>query len=158
MTALTAAPSSVTGATLEIDVNRSAVIVNGAPFPVTPRELALLRALAVDPTRMVPRAELMRTVWGYSLPDGKRTRTLDSTACRLRARLRVHGGNFIVSAWAQGYRLVDPGREHTVHVSGLSTDVAAALNSDPLEQATALLERATALLWQATRQRQAAAR
>jgi DNA-binding response OmpR family regulator len=32
---------------------------------------------------------------------------LDSHACRLRAKLRVHGDEFVVNVWGVGYRLVD---------------------------------------------------
>jgi DNA-binding response OmpR family regulator len=35
------------------------------------------------------------------------TRTLDAHACRLRTKLRAHGGEFIVNVWGVGYRLVD---------------------------------------------------
>lgn len=47
----------------------------------------------------------MRAVWGYCAPE--RTRTLDSHACRLRAKLRSAGDRrFIENIWGIGYRLV----------------------------------------------------
>ena len=36
------------------------------------------------------------------------TRTLDSHACRLRAKLGVDGDRWVVNVWGVGYRLVDP--------------------------------------------------
>src|SRR3954452_2255004 len=49
------------------------------------KEFALLHALASEPTRVVPNAELLRDVWGYR-PRGA-TRTVDAHACRLRKKL-----------------------------------------------------------------------
>ncbi len=70
-------------------------------------EFALLCELADDPTRVVTKAELLKSVWGY--PAGARTRTLDSHACRLRAKLRAAGASHLVIAvWGVGYRLTDP--------------------------------------------------
>jgi DNA-binding response OmpR family regulator len=66
------------------------------------KEFALLRLLASDPGRVFTKAELLRTVWGYERRGT--TRTLDSHACRLRAKL---GGGFVINVWGVGYRLVD---------------------------------------------------
>ena len=69
------------------------------------KEFSLLRALATDPTRVFTKEELLRDVWGYRAMG--RTRTLDSHACRLRAKLGAAGGQFVVNVWGVGYRLVD---------------------------------------------------
>ncbi|MGH8733519.1 MAG: winged helix-turn-helix domain-containing protein [Burkholderiales bacterium] len=41
------------------------------------------------------------------LPGARSTRTLDSHACRLRAKLGGHGERYVVNVWGVGYRLVD---------------------------------------------------
>ncbi len=81
------------------------VTVHGEPVTLSQKEFALLRQLAVEPTRVWTKAELLRTVWGFQALG--RTRTLDSHACRLRAKLGVHGDRFVVNVWGVGYRLVD---------------------------------------------------
>lgn len=49
--------------------------------------------------------ELLRNVWGFrSLGT---TRTLDSHACRLRFKLGIHGGKYVINVWGVGYRLID---------------------------------------------------
>jgi hypothetical protein len=51
------------------------------------------------------REELLRSVWG--LGSYARTRTLDSHAARLRARLRIGGERFVRNVWGVGYCLID---------------------------------------------------
>jgi DNA-binding winged helix-turn-helix (wHTH) protein len=147
---MSAAPilRAVTDTALVIDATRGAVEVNGEPFNVTGKELALLRALADNPSRMVSKDELLRTVWGYGSDEGKPTRTLDTHACRLRTRLASRGGRFIVTVWGQGFRLVDPGCEHTVHVVGPPLRSVQPLSpGDEIDDAIRALERARIVLW-----------
>ena len=66
------------------------------------KEFAMLHALAVDPTRVVPTAELLRDVWGYQSPGA--TRTVDAHACRLRKKL---GRGWVLNVRGVGYRLVE---------------------------------------------------
>jgi len=87
---------------LEIDPVGREVRVAGERAAVSQKEFALLLALAAQPTRVFTKEELLRDVWGYRAMG--RTRTLDSHACRLRAKL---GGRFVVNVWGVGYRLVD---------------------------------------------------
>jgi DNA-binding response OmpR family regulator len=72
---------------------------------VSAKEFALLLALAAEPTRVYTKDELLRDVWGYRSMG--RTRTLDSHACRLRAKLGTRGDRFVVNVWGVGYRLID---------------------------------------------------
>jgi DNA-binding response OmpR family regulator len=51
------------------------------------------------------REELMREVWGYQ--SAGRTRTLDSHACRLRAKLSSDTHRLVINVWGVGYRLID---------------------------------------------------
>jgi DNA-binding response OmpR family regulator len=69
------------------------------------KEFALLRTLVSDPTRVFTKEELLRGIWGYRSTGS--TRTLDSHACRLRAKLGRHGDRYVINVWGVGYRLVD---------------------------------------------------
>jgi DNA-binding response OmpR family regulator len=90
---------------LEVDPASREVRLRGRRIDLAQKEFALLRALAAEPTRVYTKAELLRDVWGFrSLGT---TRTLDSHACRLRAKLARDGDRFVVNVWGVGYRLVD---------------------------------------------------
>jgi DNA-binding response OmpR family regulator len=90
---------------LELDPASREVRLRGRRIDLSQKEFALLRALAVEPTRVLTKEELLRDVWGYrSLGT---TRTLDSHACRLRHKLGADGDRFVVNVWGVGYRLVD---------------------------------------------------
>jgi DNA-binding response OmpR family regulator len=90
---------------LEIDPAARSVVLRGRRLVLAQKEFALLRTLATDPTRVFTKEELLRNVWGYRAMGS--TRTLDSHACRLRAKLARDGDSFVVNVWGVGYRLVD---------------------------------------------------
>jgi DNA-binding response OmpR family regulator len=90
---------------LSVDPAAREVRLRGRRVELSQKEFALLRALAADPTRVLTKAELLRDVWGFRTLGT--TRTLDSHACRLRAKLGVHGDRYVVNVWGVGYRLVD---------------------------------------------------
>jgi DNA-binding response OmpR family regulator len=90
---------------LSVDPASREVRLRGRRIELSQKEFALLRALAADPTRVLTKAELLRDVWGYRTLGT--TRTLDSHACRLRAKLAMDGDRFVVNVWGVGYRLVD---------------------------------------------------
>lgn len=90
---------------LEIDPAAHEVRLDGVRVHLARKELALLHALASEPTRVFTREELLRDVWGFQAPGA--TRTLDSHASRLRAKLNVGRERFVVSVWGVGYRLID---------------------------------------------------
>src|SRR4051794_7477375 len=90
---------------LTIDAASRRVQVGETPVELSNLEFALLRALAAEPTRVFTKAELLRDVWGFRCPG--RTRTLDSHACRLRAKLTAAGDRrWIENVWGVAYRLV----------------------------------------------------
>ena len=90
---------------LELDPASREVRLRGRRVDLSQKEFALLRALAVEPCRVLTKEELLRDVWGFrSLGT---TRTLDSHACRLRHKLGAFGDRFVVNVWGVGYRLVD---------------------------------------------------
>ena len=90
---------------LSLDPATREVRLRGRRVELAQKEFALLRALAADPTRVLTKDELLRTVWGFRARGT--TRTLDSHACRLRQKLGRDGDRFVVNVWGVGYRLVD---------------------------------------------------
>jgi DNA-binding response OmpR family regulator len=90
---------------LEIDPPTREVKLRGRKIPLSQKEYALLKAIAVEPTRVFTKEELLRDVWGFRSLGS--TRTLDSHACRLRQKLSVEGDRLVVNVWGVGYRLVD---------------------------------------------------
>ena len=90
---------------LTLDPVTRAVRLAGDPVELTAKEFALLQALAVDPTRVYLKNELLRDVWGY-LSIGT-TRTLDAHACRLRKKLAAAPRPFVLNVRGVGYRLTE---------------------------------------------------
>jgi len=90
---------------LELDPAAREVRLRGRRIDLSQKEFSLLRALMVEPTRVMTKEELLRDVWGFrSLGT---TRTLDSHACRLRHKLGRDGDRYVVNVWGVGYRLID---------------------------------------------------
>jgi DNA-binding response OmpR family regulator len=90
---------------LEIVPDAREVRVHGERVELSQKEYALLRALADDPLRVCTKDELLKSIWGFQ--SRGRTRTLDSHACRLRAKLGEHGGRWVVNVWGVGYKLLE---------------------------------------------------
>lgn len=90
---------------LVIDPVRHRVTVGNRRVPLSKKEFALLRTLAINPTRVFTKEELLDSVWAYK--GNSKTRTLDSHASRLRRKLDPDQGRFIVNCWGIGYRLID---------------------------------------------------
>ena len=90
---------------LTVDPLTRAVRLDGKPVHLSAKEFALLQALAVEPTRVVSKADLLRDVWGY-LSLGN-TRTVDAHACRLRKKLAASPRPWVVNVRGVGYRLTE---------------------------------------------------
>jgi DNA-binding response OmpR family regulator len=90
---------------LTIDPLTRAVRLGGKPVHLSAKEFALLQALAVEPTRVLSKAELLRDVWGY-LAMGN-TRTVDAHACRLRKKLAPSSRAWVLNVRGVGYRLTE---------------------------------------------------
>ena len=90
---------------LQINEAERRVTVGDALVELSGKEFALLCTLAADPTRVFAKQQLLRDLWGFSAMG--QTRTLDSHACRLRAKLAVTGERFVVNVWGVGYKLID---------------------------------------------------
>ena len=107
-------PRALTVGPLAIDPAARTVTLAGTPVECSKVELALLCALAAEPTRVFSKHELLRDVWGYRSPG--RTRTVDSHACRLRNKLLAAGGSgWVQNVWGVGYRLRSGTPETTGH-------------------------------------------
>ena len=63
--------------------------------------------LAVEPSRVWSKEELLRTVWGYQEPRSRRGPSTRTPAACAR-KLGVHGDRYVVNVWGVGYRLLDP--------------------------------------------------
>ncbi|MFJ2786836.1 MULTISPECIES: uroporphyrinogen-III synthase [unclassified Streptomyces] len=86
-----------------LEVRRHAVLVDGAPRPVPPAGMSLLRLLARRPGWVVSRAELLRALPG----TGRDEHAVETAMARLRAALGTP--ELIRTVVKRGYRLsVDP--------------------------------------------------
>jgi DNA-binding response OmpR family regulator len=92
---------------LTIDHRGREAAVAGRPVKLAAKEFELLRCLAVEPTRVFTKQELLRDVWRYEA--GPRSRTVDSHAVRLRQKLGAAGAErrLVINVWSIGYRLID---------------------------------------------------
>jgi uroporphyrinogen-III synthase len=84
-----------------LELRGQAVLVDGAPRPVSPTGMALLRALAREPGRVVSRAELLR-----ALPGGGDEHAVETAIARLRSALGESG--VVQTVVKRGYRLAIP--------------------------------------------------
>jgi DNA-binding response OmpR family regulator len=99
-------PHVLRAGSLRLDVrSRRAWVGEVEIEPLRGKEYQLLLALIAEPERVFTRAELLSSVWG--LGSYAQTRTLDSHAARLRARLQIGGDRFVRNVWGVGYRLID---------------------------------------------------
>lgn len=99
-------PHMLRAGSLRLDVrSRRAWVGEVEIEPLRGKEYQLLLMLIAEPERVFTREELLRSVWG--LGSYARTRTLDSHAARLRARLQIGGDRFVRNVWGVGYRLID---------------------------------------------------
>lgn len=93
-----------------LTIGAQAVALDGEPVDLTAPERRLLRALATQPHRVVPKAELIASVLG----SRGTVRALDSHAVRLRHKLSRDPRKLIHNVWGVGYRLArEPAPEQT---------------------------------------------
>jgi DNA-binding response OmpR family regulator len=90
---------------LAIDPVTRSVSLAGEPVHLSNREFSLLQKLASDPTRVFLKGDLLREVWGFTVPVA--TRTLDAHACRLRRKLASSPRQFVITVRGVGYRLTE---------------------------------------------------
>jgi DNA-binding response OmpR family regulator len=89
---------------LTVDLTARAASLRGRQLPLRRMEYELLVRLAREPDRAFPREELLREIWRYRSAGS--TRTVDTHASRLRARLRAADpAPWVIAIWGIGYRL-----------------------------------------------------
>lgn len=86
---------------LLIDLERYQVQLSGDPLELTLTELKVLKELANDDDRVVPRAQIQQKVFGQLSPGN---RSLDVHVCSLRKKLRPYQLD-VESVRGVGYRL-----------------------------------------------------
>jgi len=95
---------------LSIDLARHAVTVAGRPVELTPRELAILLALARAPGRVFSREALRDRAFGPS--SDALERTVDAHIVKLRRKLAAAAPGpaapVIETVFGAGYRMADP--------------------------------------------------
>jgi two-component system, OmpR family, response regulator RegX3 len=76
--------------------------------PFTRREVEILRYLAANHVRPIPREELLTKVWGYSRGCGIETRTVDIHIAKLRRKIETDPAEprLLVTVRGLGYRLL----------------------------------------------------
>jgi len=89
---------------LVIDTDRHAITVRGTPAEVTPKEFALLLALARQPLRAFSRAQLVAAAFGDA--SEVLERTVDVHVMNLRRKIEADPARprFVVTVFGVGYR------------------------------------------------------
>jgi uroporphyrinogen-III synthase len=84
----------------ELEIRRHAVVVDGRPIPISPAPIAVLRALAEQPGRVLSRAELHQAMPSWPEVD---EHAIEMAVSRLRTALADTG--LIQTVMKRGYRL-----------------------------------------------------
>jgi DNA-binding response OmpR family regulator len=87
---------------LIVDFQRQAATLDSTPMTLTRKEYDLLALLVSYAGVIVPRAELLMRVWGYSTEI--RTRTLDVHIRHLRKKLGPYANHYIETVFGIGHR------------------------------------------------------
>lgn len=87
---------------VRVDLKRHRATLDGAELALTPKEFALLAALAASPGELVGRSALSQCLWDSQShrPTG---RALDAHAMRLKRKLGAHSA-VIQTIWGLGFR------------------------------------------------------
>lgn len=91
---------------VEIDLARHVVTYQGAVVELTPKEFAMLAALARHPGRVLTHRTILHEVWGPGYDT--ETQYLRVYASQIRKKLGPAGGSMLVAEPGVGYRMVDP--------------------------------------------------
>jgi two-component system alkaline phosphatase synthesis response regulator PhoP len=91
---------------IRVDLRRGQVSREGQSVYISGREFQLLRYLVEKAGTTIPRAELLRSVWGYD--EGMFTRTVDVHIASLRQKLELDSKRpeLIVTVPGVGYKFV----------------------------------------------------
>jgi DNA-binding response OmpR family regulator len=93
---------------LEIDTRNLSGWQGGETLAFTRREVDVLRYLAANAERPVPREELLHRVWGYARSANIETRTVDIHIAKLRRKIEPDPAEprYLVTVRGAGYRLL----------------------------------------------------
>jgi DNA-binding response OmpR family regulator len=72
---------------VDLDLDGRKVHVDGRPAALSPKEFELLRVLMENAGRVIPRQELLSTVWGPDHPDDDKT--LNVHIMRIRRKIET---------------------------------------------------------------------
>lgn len=99
------APSQLRVGNIELDQEGRRIRLGGNEVDLTQREFDLAMVFLRNLGRVLPREELLSTVWVKE--SGVDTRTVDTHTSRLRKKLGLGGesGLMLTSVYGQGYRL-----------------------------------------------------
>ena len=91
---------------IRVDLRRREVTREENPVTLAAREFQLLQYLIEQTGRAVPRAELLRSVWGFE--GESTTRTVDAHVAALRHKLEVNPKlpELIITVAGVGYKFV----------------------------------------------------
>jgi two-component system, OmpR family, response regulator MtrA len=78
-------PAQLTWGSLQVDVDRYAVRVDGAPVDLTPLQIELLALFLASPGQVWTRGQLHAVCWG----QGTASRAVDVQLSRIRARIGI---------------------------------------------------------------------
>ena len=98
---------------LTVDFQKQAATLDSQPMPLTRKEYDLLALLVSYAGVIVPRAELLMRVWGYSTEI--RTRTLDVHIRHLRRKLGAYASVYIETVFGVGHRFQPYGSAPRLH-------------------------------------------
>ena len=89
---------------LEIDMDKRKVTLQGTRIELSPKEFELLSLLASNPGKSYDRSKILNLVWGYDF-DGYE-HTVNSHINRLRSKIEpdISKPTYILTAWGVGYR------------------------------------------------------
>ncbi|HEY6198058.1 MAG TPA: winged helix-turn-helix domain-containing protein [Candidatus Binatia bacterium] len=99
----TAPMRTLRAGTIEINLQRSSLTVNGKPIKLTTKEFELLRELMETRGEVLSREFLLEKIWGYGKASEVDSRTIDVHIQRLRQKLGPEGGH-ILTVKNVGYR------------------------------------------------------
>ena len=87
---------------LVVDKIRFACTLNDVAIPLTMKEFELLAILAANPSRVMRRSELLKSIWGFDTSVS--TRTLDMHIKKLREKMaKITDEPYIVTVRSVGY-------------------------------------------------------
>ncbi|HUB82323.1 MAG TPA: winged helix-turn-helix domain-containing protein [Bryobacteraceae bacterium] len=95
-------PTFYRDAHLTLDFSSETVTLDSKPLPLTRKEYDLLVLLVSYAGMIIPRAEVLMRVWGYSTEI--RTRTLDVHIRHLRRKLGAYADVYIETVFGVGHR------------------------------------------------------